>query len=109
MEETMIRPQTIGELLDKSDRIEILNLFTDGTVRRLQKMGNSVLIDALTESVIVPADTVILYEPWVLDRGSLLFSTPEIQHAKLCTEFDVILYPDGSRNDIGAPESITFN
>jgi len=70
-------------------------------VRRLTLLSDGrVGVDALTDSVIVPLSTPITYEPWVFDRGSLMFAVPpEVVpggQAKLCTEADIVQYPDGS-------------
>lgn len=43
---------------------------------------------------IVPLDTKIVYEPWAMDRGSLLFG--DNKQFKICTEGDIVHFPGDS-------------
>ena len=52
------------------------------------------------ESTDIPLETTLWYEPWFMDRGSLLFSCPESGRAKICTEADVIRFPDGVEDSV---------
>jgi hypothetical protein len=47
--------------------------------------GDRTYHDLMTVSL----DTIISYQPWDMDRGSLIFGG-----YKICTELDTILYPD---------------
>lgn len=88
----------LADLMRDSDSAEIVCAYKGAVVRKLTviERDNStfVRIDAMTEHVDVLISTEITYQPWMFDRGSLLFS-----HAggtgKLCTEGDLIRYPDG--------------
>jgi hypothetical protein len=64
-------------------------------VRALTVVGDSVEIDAMTHKLTVPLDTAIFYEPWVMDRGNMLFSNSG-RKWKICTEMDIIRFPDNS-------------
>lgn len=69
-------------------------------VRKLRLDGDSIVLDALSGPLVRVARTeAIVYEPWVFDRGSLLFNCRQLgmPDAKLCTEFDELVYPDGRR------------
>ena len=94
---TIIRVQTFRDLMDGASYAEIINSRGD-VVRKLSLTeGGNVLVDALTVKVVVEIDAPLYYEPWFMDRGSLLFSAPSIGQAKLCTEGDIIRYDDGSK------------
>ena len=54
------------------------------------------------ESVEVSINTPLAYEPWFMDRGSILFNGS----LKLCTELDRVRYPDGTEATISPAESI---
>lgn len=67
-------------------------------VRRLHFLTTGeVEIDACDGSppLRFPISTPVRYEPWFMDRGSLLFPGPDGRDLKLCTEFDVLVYEDG--------------
>lgn len=82
---------TIRHLMNGASSVEIVCRIKGTVVRRLTSDGNDVIVDAITEQVTVPLDTRIVYEPWFMDRGSLLFNG-----MKLCTEGDIVRFPDGS-------------
>ena len=42
------------------------------------------------ETIDVPVDTEITYEPWDMDRGSLTFVHPTMGKLKICTEADIL-------------------
>ena len=83
---------TIKDLMSGRTSAEIICRHKGGVVRRLTCDGDSVTVDAITEKVTVPLDTPIVYEPWFMDRGNMLFNGD----MKLCTEADLIRFPDGS-------------
>ncbi len=73
------------------------------TVKRIgSELHEVVEIDARDgSSVTVPIDTEITYEPWAFDRGNLLFKPDGATIAsKICTEYDVVVYPDGTEYGI---------
>lgn len=81
--------RTIRDLLDGATRAEIVNLCGGNVVRVLRTLDEYVAIDAGGDSVTVPLDTVLIYEPWLMDRGSVLFDSPR-GRLKLCTELDIL-------------------
>lgn len=100
-----IYPTTFRSLMAGHATANIHNLFNGEVVRKLTRIGDNVEIDAMTEKVTVPLNTDITYQPWFMDRGSLLFECAGYKGgAKICTEYDVIEYPDGSRYSIGGKQ-----
>jgi len=80
----LIRVGKMGDLRSclKSDpnaTLEVASLFGGETVRKIKFKGKSVLIDTLDGSgdLKFSSDTEIYYEPWTMDRGSLVFESPE--------------------------------
>lgn len=88
---------TIRNLMNGHTSAEIICLFRQVVVRRLTCVDDDVIVDALTDKVTVPLDTQLVYEPWFIDRGSILFNGD----MKLCTEGDLIRFPDGSEQSVG--------
>lgn len=80
---------TIRDLLDGAAHAEILNLHGGNVVRVLQVLDEYVSIDAGGDKITVPLDTVLIYEPWLMDRGSILFDSNR-GRLKLCTELDLL-------------------
>lgn len=70
---------------------EILCAVKGTVVRKLTLKDGVVRLDAITASIDVPVDTEVVFAPWCMDRGSLLFNG----NLKLCTELDKVRYPDG--------------
>lgn len=103
----MSKSSTFRSLLNGNHRAEIVCPFKKKVVRKLATFFNDmVAIDGLEGPVaLVSLDTPISYEPWFMDRGSLLFNDPKLGTLKLCTESDLIRYPDGSEEWIEAPGS----
>jgi hypothetical protein len=88
---------TFETLMGGHKAAEIRCPYKGVVVRRLAVEGDMIEVDAITVKVSVPLASEITYEAWVLDRGSLLFSAPGFgDQAKLCTEFDEIVFDDGS-------------
>lgn len=88
---------TFQDLLGDYDRCEIINPIGGNVVRIVKREGDKAVIDAITVTVTVPLNTELRYEPWVFDRGNLLFSCPGYGHrAKFCTEGDIVRYEDGT-------------
>lgn len=106
---------TLRELFEnRSGRIRCL--YKGHTVRTLVFQGDLVDIDTSIRAedgtlldqgptVGVSADTVLTFEPWTMDRGSVLFMYGKLE-AKLCTEGDYIDFDDGSRK--GVPGQAAF-
>lgn len=94
---------TLAALLGQHNQAEILCMESKRVVRRLTRTGATVLVDAISVTVEVPADTKLTYEAWIMDRGSILFAYDGGKVGKLCTEFDTLRFPDGTTEDIEAP------
>jgi hypothetical protein len=92
---------TFSDLMRGHLTAEILCYRRGTIVRRLTVKGDTVNMDAITESIDIPLTTPIAYEPWFMDRGSMLFNG----NLKLCTEGDTIRFPDGQTFWVG-PDSI---
>lgn len=90
-------------LMGSNRHANIVCLYKGTVVRRLSVVGDSIEIDAITETVKVPLDTEITYEPWFMDRGSLLFALPSGRVGKLCTEGDMVYFGDGTERHLDAP------
>lgn len=86
------------DLLAGHSSCEIVNPLKGNVVRKLSLVdGNrQVAVDAISAVVTVDLMCEVRFEPWVLDRGNLLFTCEGYPSAKLCTEDDVVRYPDGS-------------
>jgi|TARA_Y100000034_G_scaffold116048_1_gene153875 hypothetical protein len=100
---------TFNDFLGEHPTSEILCAMKREVVRRFRRMPDgSVELDALSDKIVVPADTVVMYEPWCMDRGSLVWIDGERGTLKACTEFDVLRFPNGDENSIqpadGAPQ-----
>jgi hypothetical protein len=94
---------TLADILKGHTAAEILCAYTHAVVRRLVVNVDVGIVDMDAgegHQVGIPLDTEITYEPWFMDRGSLLFANPIFgaQPAvwKLCTEHDVIRFDDGT-------------
>jgi hypothetical protein len=97
-----MKVRTFADLMGKHQSAEILCMMREVVVRRLKVEGDRVIIDAMQPPIVsVPLTETILYEPWFMDRGSLLFRCREIGgKGKICTELDIIRYPDGTTETI---------
>jgi hypothetical protein len=92
--------------LKGNTQVEIVCAVKGAVVRRLTLDGSTVTIDPMQgPTVDIEVSTPITYEPWIFDRGSLLFdceiTAPE--PAKLCTELDLVRYPDGHEEQVNHP------
>ncbi|MCR9292045.1 MAG: hypothetical protein NXI32_04950 [bacterium] len=74
----------------------ILNLFDKQIVRTLTKLedGQVYLLAGDGTKMILEGDTPIRFQPWVMDRGSLLFEVGG-HELKICTESDILRTEDG--------------
>ena len=79
------------DLMGDAKVASIKNLLDGEVVRKLMVEGENVVVDALIDKVVVPLDTVVIYDPWFMDRGSLLFAMPGGELGKICTERDVLV------------------
>lgn len=101
--------KTFSDLLDGHDSAEIRCLYTDRLVRKLRRVGGEVVVDVTdgTPPIRVSADAVIRHEPWVFDRGNMVFDrgcvlNPSVlpdglgTTLKICGEGDPVIFPDGT-------------
>lgn len=90
-----------SQLFRDSNKIRILNPRTQETVRQAELKGDTVEIGAGpgTDVLKIPKNQPLYYEPWNMDRGSVLFNLGEKappglkhQNLKLATEGDTVEY-----------------
>ena len=96
----------IGDLLGGKPKSEIRCMYTGKTVRKLTADGDGVLVDVMDGSPVVriPAATPVTHQPWVFDRGNLLFPKAVVpslasipgDKLKICGAHDRVVFPDGS-------------
>ncbi len=101
-----MKVRTFADLMGKHQTAEIFCGVRGELVRRLKVEGDRVVIDAMQPPIVsVPLRAQITYQPWFMDRGSLLFTCKELNgKGKICTEGDTIRYPDGTEYTICHPE-----
>lgn len=95
--------KSFADLMNRHATAQIINLLHGDVVRNLKVTGDLVEINPGEgfPIVVVPLSLEIKYEPWSMDRGSLLFEHADYKpFAKICTEMDIIRYPDGSEYSI---------
>jgi hypothetical protein len=105
-----MRVTNFAELMSGNSRAEIRCLYTGNLVRVLTVSPDyrTVEIDPMLPNhapIRVPITTPITYEPWMFDRGNMLFpesalikdhpTAPSETRLKICGEGDPITYPDG--------------
>lgn len=96
-----MKARTFADLMAGHESAEIYCLYNKDLVRHLKVVGERVEVMPMEgDPVSVLLDTPIVYEPWFMDRGSLLFSCRESKQAKICTEADLIRFPDGVEEPI---------
>lgn len=68
-----------------------------GVVRNLTIAGPYVDLQAADGSrAMIGADEPLVYEPWFMDRGSVLVRSSTHGMVKLCTELDLVKLDDGT-------------
>ena len=88
---------TLRELLAKSLSAKISCAVTGDVVRQLTLSGPHVHLRAGDGTqVLIDADETLHYEPWFMDRGSVLVTSCNHGLIKLCTEFDLVTLDDGT-------------
>jgi hypothetical protein len=84
----------LGDLSKLGTNLEILNLLRrNQVVRNIMVSCDTVAIDAMDGSGYhhFPADTIVYYEPWEMDRGNYVFWSDEFgAYLKLATEGDPV-------------------
>lgn len=89
----------IKDLMGDHTSAEIRCMYRGEVVRRLTVNGNVLHLDAITESLDLPLDTELKLEPWVFDRGSIVFDHPR-GRLKFCGEMDPITFEDGTEQRV---------
>lgn len=80
----------VEDILNGYFHAKIRCAVTNRVVRELTVVANGVFVQPETgDPVVIPLDTEVRYEPWFLDRGSILFG----EKFKLCTEYDIVEHP----------------
>ncbi len=91
--------KSFADLMNGEKHATITCLIKNQVVRELTVDGENVTINPGTgyPLLTIPLSTPILYEPWSMDRGSLVFEHPDfLPHAKICTEGDLLTFDDGT-------------
>jgi len=97
---------TFETLMAGRKSAEIRCPYRGEVVRRLTVKGDTIEIDAMTETVEVRIRTAIVLHPVFWDRGNLMFYVPDYKGdpnglvAKLCTEADEITFDDGTKDHV---------
>ena len=90
-----MRVASFKDVMGGYDSAEVLCLYKGDVVRTLTAKDGMVHMACPNgDSIDVSEDTPVVYEPWMLDRGSLVFNG----NLKLCTEGDHVRYPDGNED-----------
>lgn len=104
---------TIRNLLDGHLAAEIVCAMRATVVRRFVVHPDMDIVDVDfgdNTQVGLSLDTVLSYDAWIMDRGSIVFIIPEHMRlpdmpicGKLCTEFDILRFDDGTEITVEAP------
>lgn len=97
-----LKVKTFADLISRGNG-SIACLYTGNVVRQLTLQDNGIVhvVAGDGTSFDIPSDTPILYQPWVMDRGNLLFEIPEVYgQLKICGEADILTTEDGERYSI---------
>lgn len=91
--------ETLLDLMRGHKAAEIICAVRNIVVRRLVVCDDTLEIDASgpwgREEFAAPLTTTLHFRPWFMDRGDVVL-TAEGLTIKLCTEYDVIRYEDGT-------------
>lgn len=91
----------LGDLEQIGKQFEICNLGNPTQVVRKIAIDTEVCLDVLDGNppYCFPKETPVYYEPWMMDRGSYLIKTEEMeQFGKLATEYDPVAINCKKRN-----------
>lgn len=124
MTQQAIKVSSFKDLMSGYEQAQIKCLIHGTTVRTLTKkrlgaeLQEAVEIDSDDgHPLTVPIDIPICYEPWDFDRGNMLFhpeskslastrTSDAVIASKICTEGDVIVYPDGTEYSIQPGDNV---
>ncbi len=103
-----MKVESFKDLMNGHPSATISCLYSGKVVRRLKVENDTLWIDPLEgPKVLVPLSAPVRYEPWVMDRGNMLFApedvieplslrlVPKETRFKLCGEGDYIEWSDG--------------
>lgn len=92
--------KTLAELMNGHESAEIICAVRGSVVRRLVVCDGTLEIDASgpwgREEFAAPLEAEISLRPWFMDRGDVVLTADSGQMIKLCTEYDLIRYEDGT-------------
>lgn len=95
--------KSFADLMCGFEKAEIKCLHTGKVVRKLEVpgglAGGTVRIETTDPTIEVALETPIKYEPWFMDRGSLVF-TLNGRLLKIATEADIIEFEGGDSASI---------
>lgn len=92
---------TLRQLLNERLGATIHCVVRGTKVRDLTLHGDYVDLRAADGAeVAIHADELLVYEPWVMDRGSILVKSCDAGVIKLCTEGDRIVLEDGVETSV---------
>ena len=98
----------VRDLFDGHDGAEIICVVTGKVVRQLALIGDTLELKAGADQCAIAVDTELRYEPWFMDRGSVLVASLECGTIKLCTEGDIIRFEDGTEVSLCAEDAVTW-
>jgi hypothetical protein len=97
-----MKVRIFADLLNGHTSAELRCLYTGSLVRKfvLSDSGDIFLDPTEGPGLYVPASTPVYYEPWVMDRGSILFRHKQYGDTllKLCGKGDPIRFEDGTED-----------
>jgi hypothetical protein len=102
---------TLRDFMKGHNTAKIYNLYNNALVRILTVRGDALKVETTSDLLEIPLDTELVYQAWDCDRGSILFKCPPGNGAysnemlKLCTEFDPVEFPNGTRERATHPGS----
>jgi len=92
---------TLRQLLNERLDATIHCLVRGTQVRALALQGDYVdLRTADGNEIAIHADELLVYEPWFMDRGSVLVKSCDAGVIKLCTEGDRVVLEDGTETSV---------
>lgn len=92
---------TLRQLLNERLAATVRCLVTGNQVRMLVLSGDYVDLRAGDGTeVAICADEPLVYEPWFMDRGSILIKSCDAGIIKLCTEGDRVVLDDDTETSV---------
>jgi hypothetical protein len=91
-----LKIKNFQDLMNGQTKAKIICPIKQQVVITLTRQGDNVNLDSPPENITIPLNTEIRYEPWMMDRGSLLFKH-QGKILKIATEFDIIEFENEQR------------